>query len=181
MTTIICLMCSKPIDCKTYQVKTRKYCSRKCKGIDMSRKHGANTPRWKGGKIIDGYGYVKILSIGHPYKDNKGYVAEHRLVMEKKLGRYIDKWEVVHHLDHNKTNNHISNLILTNRKEHLIKYHYSSLIERLPRKLNNWQVKEIKKRLSLGEKSTKIAEDYSISPRAIRYYRTGGKYNVRPN
>jgi hypothetical protein len=37
-------------------------------------------------------------------------MAEHRLVMEEKLGRMLDKSEVVHHLDGNIRNNHPDNL-----------------------------------------------------------------------
>ena len=37
---------------------------------------------------------------------------EHRLVMEKQIGRYLTKEEIVHHVDLNKTSNDINNLCL---------------------------------------------------------------------
>lgn len=55
---------------------------------------------------------------GHPNADSKGYVREHRLVMEKKLGRYLEPHEVVHHKDGDKLNNDPENLELTTLAEH---------------------------------------------------------------
>lgn len=73
---------------------------------------------YKGGKIIDSYGYVKILIHDHPYCDSRGYVKEHRLVMEQHLGRYLTKDELVHHINEIKDDNRIENLQLTDRTKH---------------------------------------------------------------
>ena len=45
--------------------------------------------------------------------------AEHRRVMEEYLGRELTSNEIVHHIDGNKLNNDISNLVLTTRANHL--------------------------------------------------------------
>jgi len=66
--------------------------------------------KWRGGRIIDEDGYILLKTPGHPNADRHNYVREHRLVMEKHLGRYLDPKEVVHHKDHNKQNNCIENL-----------------------------------------------------------------------
>lgn len=42
--------------------------------------------------------------------------------MIKKIGRPLQKGEIIHHLDGNPENNNIDNLTLTNQKEHLIDY-----------------------------------------------------------
>lgn len=78
---------------------------------------------WKGGRIKrSGYWYLKIPD--HPFSGKQGYIAEHRIIMEQKIGRYLKKEETVHHIDHNQTNNDISNLILCEtRGSHTTLYH----------------------------------------------------------
>lgn len=70
------------------------------------------SPAWNGGKFIDKDGYVMVLMPEHKFCNTRGYVREHRLVMEKKLGRYLEPNEVVHHIDKNRKNNNIDNLQL---------------------------------------------------------------------
>ncbi len=81
-------------------------------------------PQWKGGKIKDRHGYILIKVCGHPCANSLGYVREHRLVMEKKLGRYLKKGEVVHHVNHNKADNRSKNLVLySSGGKHLVAEH----------------------------------------------------------
>mgnify|MGYP000855394908 FL=1 len=81
---------------------------------------GSNNPAWRGGRMIDPDGYVLILRPGHPHATRHGYVREHRLVMEAKLGRYLTRQEVVHHIDGDRGNNHPDNLaVFASNDEHL--------------------------------------------------------------
>ena len=70
----------------------------------------------KGRKPI-GAGYVGIYSPKHPMAV-RGYVMEHRLKMENKLGRYLYAHEVVHHKNEDKQDNRLSNLSLMTNSEH---------------------------------------------------------------
>ena len=47
---------------------------------------------------------------------------QHRLVMEAYIGRYLNKEEIIHHINGNKSDNRIENLLITNNHEHL-QYH----------------------------------------------------------
>jgi len=78
---------------------------------------GKYNPNFNGGKYIDDKGYVRVLMPEHPY-ENHGYVYEHRLVMEKILGRYLEPWETVHHINEIKVDNREENFFLTTVGEH---------------------------------------------------------------
>lgn len=74
-----------------------------------------NHPNWKGGRVIlNGYVYVrptaKELSLARP--NASGYVAEHRLVMAKKLKRPLLSTETVHHINGDRADNRLKNLQL---------------------------------------------------------------------
>lgn len=76
-------------------------------------RRGSNNPFWSGGRYKDNLnGYIKVYSPEHPLTNKKGYVLEHRLVMEKSLGRYLTKSEIVHHRNKRKDDNRIENLEL---------------------------------------------------------------------
>jgi hypothetical protein len=92
-----------------------------------------NLTKWKGGKSITKDGYIMIYSPKHPFCIKNGYVLEHRLKMEKKLGRFLKKDENIHHLDGNVKNNKLNNLYLSSNSEHIRKYHSSRKRDKLGR------------------------------------------------
>lgn len=59
----------------------------------------------------DGYALV-TASPNHPHARQDGSILEHRLVMECRLGRYLEEWELVHHKNGNRQDNQIGNLEL---------------------------------------------------------------------
>jgi hypothetical protein len=84
---------------------------------------------WKSDEKISVYGYRLIRCLDHPFKNGDDFVFEHRLVAEKYLlndensieingKRYLRPELVVHHIDKNKLNNSVDNLVIMTRSEH---------------------------------------------------------------
>lgn len=76
-----------------------------------------DSPHWRGGKHTNPKGYVLMYAPNHPTHNGKGYVAEHRLVMEKMIGRLLLRTEHVHHLNGIRDDNQPENLELWQRKD----------------------------------------------------------------
>ena len=111
----------------------KNFCSEPCRIKAISDK---NHYLFKEGRIIDSKhsNYVLILTLTHPYRSKSNYVPYHRWIMEKHEGRYLkpvikykfgkkkgkikDHGELVHHIDMDKKNNKISNLMICNGMGH---------------------------------------------------------------
>ena len=116
-----CNTCGKSIFKNLYQIKRNKrhYCSQKCHWIDRHKYLlGKNNPKWKGGRHKTSSGYIVVYKPNHPFAQIKGYVFEHRLILEKKLGRYLMPYEQTHHINHIKDDNRPKNLKLISKKQH---------------------------------------------------------------
>lgn len=89
-----------------------------CKKISESRKiHGI------GHKKVRSDGYIGLFFPEHPNSTRDGYIMEHRFVMEKHLGRELKSEEVVHHINHDRKDNRIENLMLFPSESEHAKYH----------------------------------------------------------
>jgi hypothetical protein len=129
-----CLVCDKEF--RTYPSKVKigrgKYCSKDCHNISLKGKHTSPSTEFKKGQTPHNYKgetytqsrkngrvYRLIHKPDHPFATKSGYIREHRLVMEKELGRYLEPDEVVDHIDRFDTlNNHPSNLRVMKKVDH---------------------------------------------------------------
>lgn len=122
---LICQSCGKEFKVPPCRKKTAKYCSPGCFYKENRRENNCN---WKGGKYKDKRGYVLIYKPNHPDVQKTGYMFEHRIVMEKHLGRRLTKDERVHHINGKREDNRIENLqLFNNESEHTKQYHLDSL------------------------------------------------------
>ena len=104
---------------KTLSENYKKKIKISCQGINMGKKNG----NWNGGRTMSKEGYIYVKTPSHCYANACGYVPEHRIVIERHIKRLLKPEEVIHHLNLDKSDNKIGNLMLfKNQKEHL-KFH----------------------------------------------------------
>lgn len=94
-------------DCNLWHYVSTK--NGKGSGFNLSRR----TPTSR-----NGYLYSEDLNSYKIIGNRSRRKLMHIDVMEKALGRDMKDGEVIHHIDGNKTNNELSNLLLTNKSEH---------------------------------------------------------------
>lgn len=131
-------------------------CSRVCAGRLRGRQN------FRGGRI-ERDGYILLYMPDHPSADQKGYVREHRVVAEQIAGRRLTSADVVHHINHAKSDNQIDNLHITTVSPHA-SYHQQGE-QHSQSKLTDALVLEILRKHDTGAyRQRDLCLEYGISP-----------------
>ena len=118
MFTKTCPQCGTDFHVKfRCKLKTRKFCSSSCSAKSLIKSlPPEKQPAWKGGRIVGSHGYVMVRTSNKP--GALAYELEHRLIMERKLGRKLREYENVHHINGVKTDNREENLVVLLDADH---------------------------------------------------------------
>jgi hypothetical protein len=106
---------------------------------------GRNAHRWSGGLVVH-KGYVHVFMPEHP-RAIGNYVRRSLLVAEEKLGRPLERGEIVHHKNQQRDDDRPENVeVLPSQSKHIA--HHNLSIKRA-KKLTEEQVREIKALMSM--------------------------------
>jgi endogenous inhibitor of DNA gyrase (YacG/DUF329 family) len=116
----VCEQCGKeferPPSFESRQVA--RFCSRGCEAASrikrpLGREHNGRPA------ALDTAGYVRVFEPEHPHAYG-GWVFEHRLVVERELGRHLEPDEHVHHVNGIKGDNRLENLKVMSHSQHSV-------------------------------------------------------------
>lgn len=110
----ICDYCGKEYSIYFRKLTKLHFCSRECRDKAGRELHLFT----RKGSRQDKQGYIVIYSPDHPYRNSTNYVPEHRLVVEKSIGRYLTRSEIVYHRNGIKSDNRLENLEVVTRAVH---------------------------------------------------------------
>ncbi len=172
MAKVICTVCGNEFTAHGKRAKIAKFCSIKCRttrkvipchhcGIDVV-KHPFEIAKYTN-VFCSGSCYAAFKSTGHI--NQKGYkiithdgnlIGEHRVIMERHLGRKLHPREHVHHKNRDTLDNRIDNLEVLEISAHSAEHHPMT-----------WDVEEAKKLYESGVTLTDIGKAMGVTRTAI--------------
>lgn len=116
-------------------------------------------------RVFDKAGYALVKRPEHHRSNSSGYVREHILVMEAKLGHPIPSGMDVHHKDEDKQNNHPDNLeLFQSRGEHIRFHNFERSSAKKLHLLTDDELRALYSRLSTPQ----IAKEFQTSPASVQ-------------
>jgi len=115
-----------------------RYKTIRCRACHHKHFRGINSPSWKGGRVRQTGGYIRIKEPNHPKANKAGYVLEHQLVWEQANNKPLpDGWHI-HHLNGIPDDNRIVNLAaMPSKKHYLVLQVKAKRIQELEALINN--------------------------------------------
>lgn len=129
-----CEACGKIFYRYPSQVSKHNFCSRKCAKVFTSSRMSDYNRQENPMNTTEGWSEEQKEAVRRREQGNKGPCApdtypkdhgrhEHRRAAERKLGRPLKPGEVVHHIDRDKHNNNLSNLMIFATQAEHAKWH----------------------------------------------------------
>lgn len=133
----------------------------------------------KKGRVRRGWNsnYIAIRLPEHPNSTKSGYIMEHRLVMERHLGRLLDNTEQVHHINGVHTDNRIENLEVLTAEEHTRRHVRERIKNGEFHNYRDISVKELKDAIMTTKNTAEAADKLSVHKTTV--YRKLDQLKIR--
>lgn len=117
--------------------------------------------------VCSTFGYVWVSVKNHPAFPRQYRVKEHHLVWWAFTGQRVKRGWVIHHKDHNKTNNDFTNLELMTRADHMREHDPNQFID-----------DEVKARISTIAKTRCTPEWRAAVSERVKAQHRAGKFGI---